>query len=700
MKRLAFDDTNDDANKKRKKKQRKQLSSSPAFQDVTASVSAATFPARRLPELKQLYEQRKFLTPSPLDISGFQSSGGKTSSRHLRRRATSFQPRKRHRYPAGKGRGSTSTSEHNEKHESQAQPPNRRKQRRNKVSLIQKHSTWTQPRTAITTKSTTVRSPEGSSNTPVEDARQHQQQQHWIPTHLWHAKRFHMHDLWGWKVPLLHTNRGTRAILRLVKEHTIVQDVTWRTQIVQWHIKEHTIPPPAMIQALNRIFFNWDFTKIGNQNESSSLLVYGECMLHEIDKHPWAPIGPVTYLVKSQPLLPEVVAGSPSGLYFYIWGHAQIQDKLWESVQGVLGGLDSVQDLSCGMDVGCLELRGKEPTQCLQRGLAKWNTNLHMKLPITKPVSTVLNHSSQMVECIWTQPRDPSLPCNMGVCGIDIFASSESIRQLLLRLVIEGSACPIGLIEDGALRMESQPPLPVFPRDYPDTETGMNYWQPGKSGDLSLLRKYDYGSTGRIRNSTLSSLSVEWTCLVPEESGHILLVRGPFLKPFHDAWNGLGGIKIAEPVNDANKQKKRRKAINPVSLRQIPTPPRAQVVAHEALCDGLAQSLTLPATVLCHVDIDGPGKLEIGMPLYRWATESHEKLLLGYVCAASFSPWRGYFHGTAVVGADSILEAIGLAHTDGTAYTRRKSALGTRASLLVQVGETTKIRGTLRLLFS
>jgi ribonuclease P/MRP protein subunit POP1 len=714
MKRTIQDEGNDDTKSKRKRIKNKQswkrsnqhsTTSAPAFTDVTASVSAATFPARRLPELRQLYQQRKFLTPSLLDTSGFESGGGKTSSRHLRRRASSFQPRKRHRYPAGGGgvgEGRTQLSPHNKlekdddkeilKQSQPNPPPNRRKQRRNRATLIQKHSSWTQACEATSTPTP----PKEEGETSQEDIHHH-----WIPTHLWHTKRFHIHDLWGWKVPLLHTNRGIRATLRLVKEHPVVQDVTWRTQPIHWHIKHGEVTPlKTLVQALGRILVNWNLDQLSEnlikqEGEFSSLLMYGECLLHDVDKHPWVPIGPVTYLVKTQPLLSK---SSSSGIYFYVWGHPQIQDKLWYLIQTVLGTLDGVQELACGMNIGCLSIRGNKPTDCLQRCLLKHYPNIDLTLPLEK-LKSIIYQSSSTIECIWTQQRDPTLPCNLGVNGIDIFASPEAIRQLFVQLATEGGACPIGLIDDGALRLECQPPLPVFPRDFPDTEAGTHYWQPGESRDLLLLREYDYGSIGRIRSSPLSSTSVFWNKLVPDFSGPILLVRGAFLKPFHDAWTGLGGIKYEVQSDNARKQKKRRKVINPVALRKIPNLPRALVDNHESFCEGLAQSLTLPATVLCHVDVDGPGKLEIGMPLYRWSTDSSEKNPLGYVCAASFSPWRGYFHGTAVVGADTLLQAIAGAHADGTAFTRRKIALGSLTCLLVYIGNAQNVRGTLRLLY-
>ena len=664
----------------------------PAFTDVTASVSAAQFTARRLPELKQLYVQRKFVASTLLDTIGFQSGGGRTSSRHLRRRATSFQRRQRHRYPHTQKVGvppepQQDKKEGNDDKDDPPSTPSRRKQRRNKAALIAKHSVWKRPVTTATDAEDTTSSPDSRL--------------HWIPTHLWHAKRFRMHDLWGWQVPIMHTNRGIRAALRLVRERPVVQDVTWRAQPVVWCVPHVTA---ALRQALGRILADFDWSDLINseivaEHKKDDLLLYGECMLHGLDQNPMGAIAPVTYLVKHRALLSG--QQEESGIFFYIWGHASVQNELWQLLKTVLVDVKEVRGLSCGMGGGglaCLQLRGKNTSQCLKQCFLAEDE--HEKLKVSQKVSFT-NFSESPIEgklhymrwpgshplvCIWTQPRDPSLPCNLGVCGMDIFAQPDSIRQLFLQLVLKGGACPIGLLEDAALRLEAQPPMPVFPRDFPDTAAGVAYWTPGDSRDWSILREYDYGSVGRIRNSPLSDRAVSWKNLVPGNADGIIMVRGAFLKPFFDAWNGLGKPQGGESQL-AKEQKKRRKVLNPTILRKSPKPAAALVSAHESYCRSLAESLTLPAAVFCEICIDGPGVFAIGAPLYRWGGSSADKARLGYVCAGAFSPRRGCFHGTAVVGARALLEAISMAHTDGTALARRSSVLGERILLLIQVGE-------------
>lgn len=654
----------------------------PAFADVTASVAAASFAARRLPELHALYQQQQQQqqqqqnseTPAPrlLDTQGFCSGGGKASSRHLRRRATSFRPRQRHR--SGTAAGGKS----------------RRAQRRNKALLLQKHETWMNVRNDGGDDDDDDNETNNKTVTPAAAA------VHWIPTHLWHSKRFCMQNLWHWQVPIQHSNRGARAVLRLATTHALVQDVTWRTQPVWWVCCRENWT--ACRQALDRILAHMDDD---NQNYKDEVR-YDQGMLHRVDQHPLGAIGPVSYLIQSGPLLNKTSNdedGGDDGIYIYLWGHASIQDQLWQQVRAVLTQGVCAQGPCRGIPGGlaCLQIRGKNPSTCLATSL---DLPPALKATIDETYEKNLGSSHKGVVCVGQdllclvrRPRDASLPCNLGVCGWDVLGSSVRIRELFLQCVIKGGACPVGLVEESALQLEAQPPLAVFPRDYGDTAEGESFWQPetassSSSSDWALLREHDSGTTGRVRTSPLTDTTVSWAEIV--EAPSMVLVRGSFLKPFLDAWRGLE-CSLTERSDGATTgqriTKKRRKVVDPAKLRKIPQPSAEQRAAHESYCVRLQESLTLPAALLCHIKIDGPGRIDIGAPLYRYGGDIVEDEPLGYATSGAFSPSRGAFHGTAVVGAKSLLVAIGNGHYDNAAVTRpRESFKSQRALLLIMVG--------------
>ncbi|XP_030380976.1 ribonucleases P/MRP protein subunit POP1 [Scaptodrosophila lebanonensis] len=49
----------------------------------------------------------------------------------------------------------------------------------------------------------------------------------WLETHIWHAKRFHMVDRWGYKLPYASCDKTYRACYRASAQHCLVQDISF-----------------------------------------------------------------------------------------------------------------------------------------------------------------------------------------------------------------------------------------------------------------------------------------------------------------------------------------------------------------------------------------------------------------------------------------------------------------------------------------
>ncbi|RKP20446.1 POP1-domain-containing protein [Rozella allomycis CSF55] len=49
----------------------------------------------------------------------------------------------------------------------------------------------------------------------------------WLETHIWHAKRFHMANLWGYRVPLHPNDKGRRAIYRDSLHRSVMIDLSY-----------------------------------------------------------------------------------------------------------------------------------------------------------------------------------------------------------------------------------------------------------------------------------------------------------------------------------------------------------------------------------------------------------------------------------------------------------------------------------------
>lgn len=49
----------------------------------------------------------------------------------------------------------------------------------------------------------------------------------WLETHVWHAKRYHIKELWGYKIPFAPTDKRYRASYKAAANHCLVQDVSF-----------------------------------------------------------------------------------------------------------------------------------------------------------------------------------------------------------------------------------------------------------------------------------------------------------------------------------------------------------------------------------------------------------------------------------------------------------------------------------------
>ncbi|ALC48214.1 l-1-G0045 [Drosophila busckii] len=49
----------------------------------------------------------------------------------------------------------------------------------------------------------------------------------WLETHIWHAKRFHMVDRWGYRLPYASCDKTYRACYRASAEHCLLQDISF-----------------------------------------------------------------------------------------------------------------------------------------------------------------------------------------------------------------------------------------------------------------------------------------------------------------------------------------------------------------------------------------------------------------------------------------------------------------------------------------
>lgn len=591
-------------------------------------------------------------------------------------------------------------------------PPQRNKplcrRARRKPSLLKtSHSTWWQPKTHAQLIQTSSAIDEECKYSVYN----------WIATHLWHAKRFHMSPkLFNmWSIPLIHCNRGSRASLRLASSETspkcTIQDGTWEVNGCAITIEVCQVVgriPPSHAGALPSKSYSTSSVQIlvlilrrlcGNEapflNNEDVLAgkVAGEGIIHEIDACPLQPICPATFLFDHSAESSDPKS-SHVGLLIHPATHQRVMYLLNKIVHEY--GNKVIEVTLSTMPLALLRIRGRAATTTVQNmfgrseqiGLINDDTNMHGTLidfgdSVTNPPihdsesisnKTLPTQSWLKLKCHQPNQNYQHLTHNFASSGWDIYCHPSTCSSLFQSFVVNGGACAIGLVEDARAQLEAYPPLPIFPRDYPDTEHGRLYWNGGASvasarsdvidgnrsdaqwQDWVVIRSCVEGSWGRI-NTELKRTIRHWNerackehkkpkcetdylceekAVVPKlVTNHKLLcretvsinweslttildnqasvvVRGYYGIPFLQLLHGCGKPFLVNTMKRRRKRRPRRTVRPPDWAVRASPLSNKETELHSSLCQQLSSSLSLPALLRCELYFEGKGTLGVG----------------------------------------------------------------------------------------
>jgi hypothetical protein len=245
-----------------------------------------------------------------------------------------------------------------------------------------------------------------------------------------------------------------------------------------------------------------------------------------------------------------------------------------------------------------------------------------------------------------------------------------------MKLVLN-NCCVIGLVEDIHLKLECEPPIPIFPRDFVDTYQSQIYWkgrtfdthdgssigaiqtnvqQPAILKDWLFVRHQFEGGWGRVRmhvtpTRTKYQQHVDFCSLVKTQQDETatnvvsldewdnidaegttstvqqvvdpIVVRGDFLTPFFEALHSCGRIPTTKYLLDdscinevPSHHGRRRKRRNGSSEKACVFSEKLSNKEREpalAQYHLLLSSLSLPAALLVHVRLIGEGTIDPGM---------------------------------------------------------------------------------------
>jgi hypothetical protein len=655
----------------------------PDFCNAVASVSVATFASRRLPELRALWERTLLPELPRIDDCRLHSLGRATCQRHRRRRVSSHQRRLTHRgVPNTTAPTDDNTTPSNDQtHAIGKQAASRKSQRQNRGPLMARHSAW-QVSTTVEEKS-----PNDDSNDIADQynvAKNGNESVFWMPSHLWLTKRMHMATVWNWRVPMIHQGRGVHAVLRLVQQgKTTLYDATWCSQPIILQISKDTIE--LAVCQLQRLLPSFAISPELQRGEKG--IEYGEGIAHEVDCFPAGCLGPVSWIIRRTYLLQSSAnADSTTEYYVNLLVHPSFRFALLQCLQHCF---NSSVPISNGIQGGlaCLQLRGCHALQSIQSALSTLFIDTSSFLPpdlvssgfatdgmvltnhciLQSPINTKdAKESVDMSYSIVLMARCPrsitaSATVNYGVCGWDVYCHPRLAQQLVPALVVHGGAVAMGCTEHAHVHMEASPPCPTFPRDYPDTPAGRAYWKTtattnetesttSTSDEWMRFRQCWEGGVGRIRWQDQPDRSIP-SELMDSSRESVVMVRGAFGTPFVDAIQGFCHAP-PEPSRPGKPCKKRRRTLDPTRSIQLSHVSKEQRYQHQEYCQQLLAGMTLPAVLLFHITIDGPGTLQSGDAIRLCGRT------IGWCTSGTFSPARGKCHGFAIVEGKKLLQVL------------------------------------------
>lgn len=243
----------------------------------------------------------------------------------------------------------------------------------------------------------------------------HRNEKHkWLETHLWHAKRFHIKDLWGWKIPYSPTMKGTRSMIRQTSETSTLRDISY-TNIIDIKGSLETInerlqsmvAPDTYIEPSLRSLFELD--------------------LYPPNKYPECAIGPAQFYR---------ISGD------HLWC---ICHPLLTSV--IISSLEGLQVRSLEGEINIFELFGPKSTENILKALPPnkenseqlVNTLYSLKGPGTVPPGFSISYIS-------SDPRSVPSEYTREVTGtpVDIFSQPDLVQSLSDSSLFNGcSECPI-----------------------------------------------------------------------------------------------------------------------------------------------------------------------------------------------------------------------------------------------------------------
>ncbi|XP_014276048.1 ribonucleases P/MRP protein subunit POP1 isoform X2 [Halyomorpha halys] len=142
----------------------------------------------------------------------------------------------------------------------------------------------------------------------------------WLETHIWHAKRFHMVEKWGYKLPHFPNDKCYRACYRATTKHCLIQDISFYCCIelrgllndIVEGLENHTSTECGLT-----------FGSIYNQSGKPE----GHVTFFKSGKYPYEAIGEISYIWQPCSQIPAT-----DTRVLWLWSHPSFYSEILEEL--------------------------------------------------------------------------------------------------------------------------------------------------------------------------------------------------------------------------------------------------------------------------------------------------------------------------------------------------------------------------------
>lgn len=182
----------------------------------------------------------------------------------------------------------------------------------------------------------------------------------WLETHIWHAKRFHMIERWGYKIPDRPCDKSYRALYRASAKYCLLQDVSYYNCIEIHGSYQIVIDGLKQISTTETGLGFWAACYTKGTREGSS-------MLYNPNSYPYKAIGEVKFMWK-----PTSPAENKRTLW--IWCHPSFSSKIFDILKEIFSSSEITINNLC-YDLNRFRLTGPLSLPILKKALITSNIN-------------------------------------------------------------------------------------------------------------------------------------------------------------------------------------------------------------------------------------------------------------------------------------------------------------------------------------